>query len=142
MRKYLTKSQKQRVLERADYSCEYCLSRLDASPLDPNIEHIQPIDKGGTNALDNLALSCPACNSRKYVATNAVDPETGNLAALYNPRRDEWSAHFSWSDDKLEILGLTPTGRATVARLELNQINLKTHRRLLLLGNLHPTNKK
>jgi hypothetical protein len=38
---------------------------------------------------------------------------------LFNPRIDHWHDHFS-SDGPL-ILGLTPTGRATVAVLNMNE---------------------
>jgi len=31
-----------------------------------------------------------------------------------------WPDHFSWNTNRLRIVGLTPTGRATVAHLDLN----------------------
>jgi hypothetical protein len=40
---------------------------------------------------------------------------------LFNPRRDAWSNHFIWSSEGLFVIGLTPTGRATVEALELNR---------------------
>lgn len=43
---------------------------------------------------------------------------------LYNPRVVLWSNHFGWSEDFLEILGLTSSGRATVEILRLNREKL------------------
>jgi hypothetical protein len=39
---------------------------------------------------------------------------------FFNARRQRWSDHFEWSGDGLRILGRTPTGRATVAALHLD----------------------
>jgi hypothetical protein len=44
---------------------------------------------------------------------------------LFNPRVQRWSEHFRW--DGHRVVALTPTGRATVATLELNH-----HRRMLI----------
>ena len=48
-----------------------------------------------------------------------MDPESQIVVPLFNPRTQRWSEHFSWSVDGLRIVGLTPTGRATVAALHL-----------------------
>jgi hypothetical protein len=63
---------------------------------------------------------CPFCNRYKGDRTVATDPETGAVLALFHPRRQRWSDHFVWSEDGLRILGRTPTGRATVAALHLD----------------------
>jgi hypothetical protein len=39
---------------------------------------------------------------------------------LFNPRQDSWKEHFAWAADRIRIVGQTPTGRATVALLDLN----------------------
>jgi hypothetical protein len=39
---------------------------------------------------------------------------------LFNPRTQRWPEHFAWSTDGLRVVGLTPTGRATVAALRLD----------------------
>ncbi len=51
----------------------------------------------------------------------AMDSETDEKVQLFNPRRDEWRKHFVWSADKLQILGLTAIGRATVEALQFNR---------------------
>ncbi|MBW4660385.1 MAG: HNH endonuclease [Drouetiella hepatica Uher 2000/2452] len=59
-----------------------------------SIEHITPRSRGGTDAVENLALSCQGCNSRKYTHTEAYDPVTGKLVPLYQPRRQQWADHL------------------------------------------------
>lgn len=49
-----------------------------------------------------------------------IDPETGLRGSLFHPRRQVWAEHFKWSEDGLSVVGLTPTGRATVETLRLN----------------------
>jgi hypothetical protein len=84
------------------------------------VEHIVPLVKGGSNDEANLWLACPLCNSHKASKTHAVDPETGELTPLFNPRTSSWHEHFAWIDGGLRISGKTPTGRATVVALHLD----------------------
>lgn len=103
-----------------------------------HIDHILPLEKGGTSALSNLALSCGGCNSMKAAKTTAIDPLSGSEVNLFHPRKDQWYAHFSWADDYLEIIGLTATGRATIEFLRLNRIGLINMRQLTKLIGEHP----
>jgi hypothetical protein len=126
------------VAERAGRRCEYCLSPAAFSP-DPFVEeHVVPRSKGGTKHLSNLAYSCQGCNSAKYTHTEADDPRSGRTVPLYNPRIDSWSEHFAWDEDRITLVGRTPTGRATVAALDLNRESVVNLRRLLLLVGEHP----
>jgi hypothetical protein len=84
------------------------------------IEHIVPIAKGGSDEEGNLWLACPLCNRHKGDKTNASDPATGELVPLFNPRQQVWVEHFQWANEGLRIVGLTPTGRATVSALHLD----------------------
>ncbi len=47
-----------------------------------------------------------------------LDPETGTLVALFNPRERVWAEHFVLQGTF--IRGLTPAGRATVQVLDMN----------------------
>ncbi len=84
----MRESLKKEVRERAKYCCEYCLAQAQYSGESFSIEHIIPIIKGGLSLLLNLAFSCQRCNNHKYIATTAIDPASGSLVALYNPRTD------------------------------------------------------
>ena len=97
-----------------------------------------PQSRAGTDDLDNLAWSCQACNTRKHTAIQATDPQAGSLASLYHPRFHSWSEHLRRSDDWLILIGLTPTGRATIARLDLNRYNVLGLREILVPAGIHP----
>ena len=134
----MKESLKKQVRERAKNCCEYCFVQAQYSGESFSIEHILPLIKGGLSVLFNLAFSCQRCNNHKYTATTAVDPASGSMVALYNPRTDIWAEHFEWREYFSEIIGISPTGRATVHRLQLNRDGLVNLRRVLVDAGLHP----
>lgn len=110
---------KRDVRERAGTRCEYCQLIESRSPLARlQIEHIRPRKHGGSDAMANLALACIDCNLRKGANLTGIDPLSGAITELFNPRLQVWADHFAW--DGHNILGLSPTGRATVNCLNLN----------------------
>jgi hypothetical protein len=138
-RDYLPVDLVRRVREAARHRCGYCLSpqRLIMARLE--VEHIIPRAKGGSDDESNLWLSCPLCNRHKSDRTHAIDPETSVEVALFHPRQQRWSNHFRWSLDGLRILGLTPTGRATVEALHLdNDPDALVVRSYWVLAGWHP----
>jgi hypothetical protein len=129
---------KRLVGERAGERCEYCRSPAWFVPHPFSIEHVIPRSRGGEGTADNLALSCQGCNNHKYDKVEARDPATGTVITLYHPRRDRFRDHFAWNDDFTLIVGISPTGRATVAALHLNRdLLVSLRRRLVKLGE-HP----
>lgn len=107
------------VRERAGHACEYCQRRQADSPLVPlQIEHILPRKHGGDDSPDNLALARAECNLKKSSDLAGLDPDTGQLTPLFNPRIDRWDEHFTW--DGWKIVGQTAVGRTTVRVLDLN----------------------
>lgn len=139
MRKaYVPRNLKQLVIDRAGNCCEYCLSQARFSAQTFSMEHIKPVRAGGASIESNLALSCQGCNSHKAIKTAASDPLTGLPASLFNPRKQTWDDHFTWTDNYTEILGTSPTGRATVESLRLNRGGLVNMRRVLYGMGYHP----
>ena len=134
----LTEAQKQAVARRARECCEYCQSQARFSPDPFSVEHIVPRSRGGTDADTNLAWSCQGCNNHKYTSVEALDPVSGETAPLYHPRRQGWYDHFAWNEDYTVVLGLTPTGRATVEKLQLNRAGVVNLRRVLRRIGAHP----
>ncbi|MDQ7025003.1 MAG: HNH endonuclease signature motif containing protein [Anaerolineae bacterium] len=108
------------VRKRADYYCEYCKRWEDMMGDIFEIDHIKSLVEGGSSDEENLCLACSRCNSSKSKSLTGIDRSTGNEELLFNPRTQKWSDHFRFSDDYGEIIGLTPTGRATVQRLKFN----------------------
>jgi len=126
------------VIARARGHCEYCLSPVSHAVSSFAIEHIVPLEKGGRTTADNLALSCQGCNSHKHIKTEATDPLTKQLALLFHPRQQGWREHFAWNEECSLVVGLTPTGRATIAALRLNRPGVVNLRQLLYAAGKHP----
>lgn len=102
------------------------------------MEHILPQSLGGSDDLDNLAASCYRCNEFKGAKTHAIDPETGQLASLFHPRRQVWAEQFAWVNGGTQLIGITPTGRATVIALRLNNDNQVEARSIWIEFGWHP----
>ena len=126
------------VAERARGVCEYCRSQARFATHSFSVEHVVPVNAGGSDELENLALACQGCNNHKYTKTEARDPVSGALVPLFNPRLQLWRDHFLWSADFTRILGTTPVGRATVEALHLNRPGLLNLRELLCAAGKHP----
>ncbi|UBF25095.1 HNH endonuclease [Kovacikia minuta CCNUW1] len=134
---------RQFIRERARFLCEYCHSPEKSSSEIFTIDHLVPRSLGGSDEPDNLALACRRCNERRYNFTTGVDPQTQQEVAIFNPRLQQWDDHFVWTADGLRLIGITPTGRATCNRLDLNdefhnQGFIQAARQLWLKGGWHP----
>ncbi len=108
------------VADRAAHRCEYCRANEAVFNFPFEVEHIIPPGHGGPDDETNWALSCRACNLRKSDHIHATDPLTQETVALFHPRQHWWHDHFRADADTGEIVGLTPIGRATVVRLQVN----------------------
>ena len=114
------------VRRRAQNRCEYCLIPQAAFLRPFHIEHILAKQHGGLTQLENLALACWQCNLKKGTNLTSIDPETGELTRLFHPRTDKWTDHFGsrMLDSRvgrIQIVGLTPIGRATARLLDFNE---------------------
>ena len=82
------------------------------------IEHILPRKHGGSDDLANLALACIDSNLHKGANLTGINPETGRVIELFNPRSQRWSEHFAWTE--CPVVGLTAAGRTTIRVLDIN----------------------
>ncbi|RLC12738.1 MAG: HNH endonuclease [Deltaproteobacteria bacterium] len=133
---YISAKLRRMVYERAGGCCEYCLIPETAALAVHEIDHIIAQKHGGLTQADNLALSCAICNKHKGSDLASLDPITGEIVALYHPRRERWSDHFQLREGLLT--GLTPTGRVTVKLLQLNNPYRIQERNLLILSGIFP----
>lgn len=107
------------VEQRAAFRCEYCrLSQGAAAFFRFHIDHVTASQQARDESIANLALACPHCDFRKGPNLASLDPFSGQLTVLFNPRRDVWEEHFQLIAN--EVVGLTPAGRATVRLLGMN----------------------
>lgn len=119
------------VRKRADDRCEYCLLPEFAVLGSHQCDHIIARKHGGDNEVDNLALSCKICNKHKGTDLTSIDPRTGEITALYSPRKHHWSEHFELDSDGT-ITAQTPEGRVTVYLLQLNRAERVIERQLYI----------
>jgi hypothetical protein len=108
----------ERVWNRAGFRCEYCHLPHGLYDTPFSVDHIIAQQHRGQTVDSNLALACMHCNLHKGPNIAGVDPETGQLSTLFNPRTQKWHEHFQWHGPV--VVGLTMIGRTTVATLALN----------------------
>ena len=58
------------LIERDNYTCYLCWKVLSPLTLTPHsdrltVDHVVPLSRGGTHALDNLKVACLSCNDKK-----------------------------------------------------------------------------
>ena len=75
------KFNRQNLLERDDYRCQYCGKTF--APKELNMDHVLPKDKGGGTSWENVVTSCIRCNSKK---SNRLPKEAG-MRLLKEPQR-------------------------------------------------------
>jgi hypothetical protein len=131
---YIPAILRQQVEERAKACCEYCHLHEDHAYFTHEIDHIYAEKHGGDTIETNLCLACADCNRHKGSDLCSLDPQTGEIVALFHPRRDEWNEHFRLIDTGI-IEPLTAAGRVTERVLRFNQVELVADRaRLIALG--------
>ena len=127
---------RQAVRQRAQGRCEYCLIPEAELLFRHEADHILAAQHGGAPVLENLALACADCNRYKGPNLSSADSETGDIVPLFHPRRDRWDEHFVLHGPR--IVGRTPTGRATVFLLRLNDEDRVLARRALQRAARYP----
>ena len=120
---------RRQVIRRAGGRCEYCLIHQEDAVARHQIDHVIADKHGGPTTLENLALSCVLCNLRKGSDLSSIDPDTGEVTRIFNPRTQDWSDHFRI--EGVRIVGASPEGRATVQLLQLNSHQRLAERREL-----------
>ena len=126
------------IAQRSRGRCAYCQLQEKYSGHLLTLEHIIPEALGGPTVADNLCMACWSCNQAKGDRTTGVDSATGETVRLFHPHNEKWDDHFQWSQDGLYIVGKTPTGRATIATLKLNQTHRVVARGFWVESGWHP----
>ncbi len=124
------------VWERAQSRCEYCRMLQEHDSISFELDHVLAACHGGPTEAGNLALACFLDNSYKGTNLAGIDPRTGQIVRLFNPRRHRWKRHFQW--DGPVLVGRTAIGRATIAVLRINLPHRIAHRAALIQEGLFP----
>jgi 5-methylcytosine-specific restriction endonuclease McrA len=137
-RTHIPRTLRDRVADEARHRCGYCLTAEAVVGTPMELDHLIPEALGGLTEEVNLWLACSLCNDHKSDRVAALDPDSGEVVPLFNPRRQVWKHHFRWSPEGDQIVGRTPTGRATVLALQLNRPVLVRARQLWVAVGWHP----
>ena len=116
----MTRSLLLEVQRLAGERCDYCRMPAAYDPLPFQLDHIIAQQHGGETVLENTAWSCLHCNKHKGPNIAGIDPLTGQMVALFHPRRQRWHRHFEW--DGPILVGRTRTARATIRVLAINDL--------------------
>lgn len=106
------------LAQRAEYCCEYCHFPEYYSFWSFQVDHIISLKHGGDSSLENLAWSCFPCNNHKGSDISTLLLPEKDLIRLFNPRIDNWQAHFLIKDGV--ITSETNIGKATIKLLKMN----------------------
>jgi hypothetical protein len=117
---YISAELRRLVASRADFLCEYCLLHEDDLFFRCEVDHIISERHGGSTSEDNLAYACFFCNRNKGSDIASVEPKTGELVRLFNPRLDSWPEHFELEEGGALIVPRSAIGEATIRLLGLN----------------------
>lgn len=137
-RSYVGKALREQTTREARHRCGYCLASARVTGTRMEIDHIIPESLGGLTVRENLWLACSMCNDHKGNRIAAPDPLTGEVVRFFDPRRQVWPDHFGWSEEGDVIIGKTSTGRATIAAVRLNRVDLVEARRGWVSAGWHP----
>jgi hypothetical protein len=118
------------IRQRAEGRCEYCRHTDVLAAVRFEAEHIVPVKLRGEATIDNTAWACFQCNRFKGAAVAGYDHAGADVIRLFNPRRDEWSDHFSMEEGV--IVPRTRIGGITAEVLRLNDSRRIDARRLLI----------
>ncbi len=124
------------VRERAGRCCEYGLLPEEAVWVPHEPDHVVAAKHRGRTEEGNLAWTCLACNRHKGTDLTSIDPQTGRIVRLFNPRLDDWQRHFRLEEGR--IIGRTAIGRVTEFLLKFNRPARVRLRRTLIAKGLYP----
>lgn len=103
-RKTFTKSLRFEIFKRDSFTCQYCGQKSPDVLLE--IDHIEPVSKGGTNDILNLLTSCKACNSgksdRRLSDASVVEKQRRQLEELQD-RKEQIEMMFQWQKGLLDL---------------------------------------
>ena len=124
------------VIARAQNRCEYCGMPDTETLIGHEPDHVVATQHGGMATLENLAYACFLCNRFKGPNIASLDPVSGALTPLFNPRLDQWASHFRLTAGHIDAR--TAIGRATAFLLRLNDPDRVTARAHLLRQGRYP----
>lgn len=103
-RKSLSNKIRFEVFKRDNFTCQYC--GVKAPEVVLNVDHIEPVSKGGTNDIYNLVTSCFECNSGKSdrrLNDNSKLEKQHDELVLLNERKKQLEQMMEWKRELLNF---------------------------------------
>jgi hypothetical protein len=104
VRTSISKSTRFEVFKRDSFTCQYCGGKAPDILLE--IDHIEPVAKGGRGNILNLITSCKDCNGgksdRRLSDTAVLEKQRAQLAELQK-RREQIEMMFQWQKGLMEL---------------------------------------
>ncbi|MFC1713629.1 HNH endonuclease [Candidatus Poribacteria bacterium] len=103
-RKPIPKKLRFEVFKRDSFTCQYCGRK--APDIILQIDHIEPVSKGGTNDILNLIASCKDCNAGKSdrrLSENAVIDKRRQQLEELQERKEQIEMMFEWQKSLLNL---------------------------------------
>lgn len=92
------------VFKRDSFTCQYCGHKAPDVVL--QVDHVEPVSKGGTSQIFNLVTSCYDCNSgksdRQLSDKSVVDVQHRQLVQLQE-KREQVEMMFKWQKGLIDI---------------------------------------
>ena len=136
---YIPSALQRQIRDRFANCCAYCRTAEALTVTTFEFEHIVPLSAAGATVFENLCLACPTCNRYKANRQTAIDPGTQAITPLFHPQQQSWSDHFAWNAEATEVTGLTAIGRATIAMLKMNRLQMTRVRKMWVKLGEHPS---
>jgi hypothetical protein len=139
---YISAELRRQVVSRAENLCEYCLIHEEDTFFGCEVDHIISEKHGGLTVEKNLAYACLICNRNKGSDVSSIVPplSSGRFVRFFNPRSDNWSAHFSLDEsDGITIQARSDIGEVTVRILGFNSSERLLERQALRVVGRYPT---
>lgn len=102
-RQAISKKLRFEVFKRDSFTCQYCGRTAPNVILE--IDHINPVSKGGKNNILNLVTSCMDCNrgkSNRELKENTVLDATLKQAKVLSERNEQLKLMAKWQDELLD----------------------------------------
>ena len=123
------------VFKRDSFTCQYCGRKAPDVVLE--LDHVNPVSKGGDNDILNLITSCWECNSGKsdrVLSDDSVLSKQRQQLAELNERRQQLEMMIRWRDElkgieEVKLGEVVKAYNACIPGWSLNETGIQTVRR-------------
>ena len=103
-RKSLSNKTRFEIFKRDNFTCQYCGKSAPEVVL--NVDHIEPVSKGGSNDISNLITSCFECNNgkgNKKLSDKSELEKQHNELILLNERKKQLEQMMEWKKELINL---------------------------------------